>query len=138
MDFFGIGVGIEGAARVYCISARQSGRTISLINSLKTGDRVVFHNIDEAKRVKNLCKARHIKIDYIIVPTGKPYRIFDKGPSQGRTILDHSWVENFYLERIASLKYDIQTFQVKASGGDEANEETKQKAIEITKWKCEF
>ena len=134
MDFFGIGAGIEGAVKIYFQSARRTGRTISLINSLKTGDRIVFHNEKEARRVSNLCKEKGINIKYIIVPINNLSKIFEKGSSQGRTIFDHLWVEKYYLAEINKIKNEITSFQLEVSGWNEAHEKTRQQAKEYTKW----
>ena len=42
MDHFGIGAAFRAMANVYITSARRTGRTTSLLESLKDGDRVVF------------------------------------------------------------------------------------------------
>ena len=43
-DAFGIGQAVQGAARVYFQTARASGRTVAMVESLKEGDRVIFNN----------------------------------------------------------------------------------------------
>ena len=58
MDHFGIGGAILGAVRVYLHGARGTGRTTSLLESVGSGDRVVFQSTQESRRFKDLCSAR--------------------------------------------------------------------------------
>jgi ribosome-interacting GTPase 1 len=135
MDHFGIGQAIKGIMNVYFRGSRQTGRTISLIESLRGGDRVVFTNSDEARRVKRMCLERKIQIEAIVVNPKEPQCIFERGSSQGRTILDHSWVEEFYLAAIEQCGKHIDHIQREASGFGEAHLETRRKAAEMIKWR---
>ena len=131
MDIFGIGSAIKAAVGMYQIMARQSGRTITMINSLKPGDRIIFTNDKESKRVKRLCKDRDINdIRFEVSSTKNPHSLFDRGSSQGRTILDHSWVEQFYKEAIEAAERDIDYFQKELSGNGEEHIKTKLAARE--------
>lgn len=136
MDHYGIGAAVEGAARIYLQSARQTGRTTSLIESLKTGDRAVFINTREAKRVKWLCKERGVEIETIVVDPKNPLKIYDIGsvPGEGRCIFDHSWVEQFYLNAINDAREAIDTFQRETSGYGMVHIETRLRAQEVLKW----
>lgn len=135
MDAFGIGNGVQGAVNIYCQSARRTGRTTALVESLKDGDRVVFTDRREADRVKHLCKELGVAIDTMVVETTDPSRLFDKGTPTGRTVFDHSWVEKFYMEAIASAQKQIDHFQRETSGFGMAHVETRMKAQEIAKWR---
>ena len=137
MDQFGIGQAIDGAARIYFRSARQTGRTSALVESLKTGDRVVFANQQEAERVKRLCREREIDIETIVVDPKEPQRIFDRGSvgGDGRCVFDHSWVEQYYLNAISTVQKDIDRFQRETSGYGMAHIETRMKAQEMAKWR---
>ena len=59
MDAFGIGQAMEGTALTYFRASRQTGRTTSMIESLKDGDRVVFRTAGERDRVMRLLKERN-------------------------------------------------------------------------------
>jgi hypothetical protein len=133
-DFFGIGAAMRGMANVYFIQSRRSGRTISLINSLKGGDRVVFTDERHARHAQLLAKERGIELDYVIIDPRTPGSIFERASSQGRTIFDHSWVEEFFLHRIDEAIRDIDRLQVESSGYGEAHIETRRKAEEVGKW----
>lgn len=133
-DFFGIGAGIKGCIGVYLIAARNTGRTISMINSLQKGDRVVFASSKEAQRVERLCKERGIDIEYIIVAPKHPHQLFEIGTPQRRTIFDHSWVEQFYLDNIDRAENQLSRWRDELSGYGEKHIETRKKAEEFMKW----
>jgi hypothetical protein len=135
MDHFGIGQGVEAATRIYFQSGRQTGRTVSLVESVKAGDRVVFADSREAERVKRLCKERDIEIETIVVDPRTPQRIFERGSSQGRTIFDHSWVEQYYMDAIDRAQEAIDHLERETSGYGEAHRETRRKAEEMAKWR---
>ena len=135
MDHFGIGQAVKGAAHIYFHSSRHTGRTVSLVESLRDGDRVVFTNANEADRVKHMCLERNVKIDTMVIDPKEPLRIFERGSSQGRTIFDHSWVEQFYLNAIERCEYEINHLQRETSGFGEAYLETRRKAAEMAKWR---
>lgn len=116
MDHFGIGTAMYALARTLFRTAKGSGRSTSLIESLKDGDRVVFHSPAEAERVKRLCRDRRIVVDCITISPKDPSRLFGTGTSIGRTLFDHSWVEQYYLHAIENAECEIDRFQTHASG----------------------
>lgn len=134
MDMFGIGQAMKGMLNVYIQSSRRSGRTMSMVENIKNGDRVVFTNHKEAGRVRRLCEKRNVDIECIIVDPETPERLFEKGVNKGRTVFDHSWVENFYLRAIEKTQKDIDYFEMQMSGNDEVHADTRRKDIEIMKW----
>ncbi len=134
MDFFGIGQAMRGMALTYSQSSRATGRTVSMVDSVKDGDRICSTNMREAERVKRLCRERGVKVDCIVIPTHAPEKIFEHGTSIGRTIFDHSWVEDYYLKMIDRANNDIVQLQQQSSGFGEAHRETRRKAIEMGKW----
>lgn len=128
MDHFGIGAGIEGATEVYFRSARRTGRTASLVESVKHGDRVVFLSEKEGRRVQKLCRDRGIDIEIIVSdPKGAP-------SGSERTIFDHSWVKAFYLNAIQQAQDDIDYLQIQTSGRGEVHRESQRAAWEMSKW----
>lgn len=135
MDHFGIGAAVRGAAIIYMQSARQTGRTTSLVESVKDGDRIIFGDGREAKRVERLCKERGVKVECVVVSPKEPEGVFDRGTPQGRTIFDHSWVEQYYLNAIEQAQGDIDRLERQASGYGEAHRETRRRAEEIAKWR---
>ena len=97
MDAFGIGQAMKGTARVYFQASRNTGRTASMVESAKDGDRLVFADPKEADRVGRMLKERELDVECIVIAPKEARRIFERGTSQGRTIFDHQWVEQYYL-----------------------------------------
>lgn len=135
MDHFGIGAAVDGAVQIYLQSARRTGRTTSLVESVKEGDRIVFVDSREAERVNRLCLERRVNVDCIVIDPKYPERLFERGTSQGRTMFDHSWVEQYYLAAISRANSDIDHLEKQASGYGEAHRETHRRAEEIAKWR---
>lgn len=135
MDSFGIGQAMKGMAHMYFHSARGTGRTMALVESLKDGDRVIFTNSAEAARVKDLCRELGKTIETMVVDPVDPARVFERGTPQGRTVFDHSWVEQFYLVAIDACQKDIDRLQRESSGFGMAHVETRMKARELAKWR---
>jgi hypothetical protein len=135
MDHFGIGAALQSIAQVYFRSARQSGRTTSLVESVKDGDRIVFADSVEAERVRRLCLERGVTVKCIVAEPKNPGRVFERGTSEGRTLFDHSWVERYYLSAIENAQRDIDHFERLASGYGEPHRETRRRSEEIKRWR---
>jgi len=135
MDFFGIGVAVKSVVSVYFLSARRTGRTVSMLESIKDGDRIIFANSKEADRIKKLFHEYDLTdIECIVADPKTPERLLEHGTNQGRTIFDHSWVEEYYLHSIKRCEAGIDYFQREMSGYGEPHRETKRKAIELARW----
>ncbi len=134
MDHFGIGQALRGAARIYFQASRQTGRTASLVESLRDGDRVVFMDAREAEHVKNMCLEHGVKIETMVVDPRDPQRIFERGTPQGRSLFDHSWVEQYYMNALERCEQDIDNLQRESSGFGEAHLETRRRAAEMARW----
>lgn len=132
---FGIGAAIEGAAKIYMQSARSTGRTTSMVDSVKDGDRICFMNSRESDRVKRLCLERGVNVECIVIEPGLAERVFERGTPQGRLIFDHSWIEQYYLEAIKRAAAEIDRLQQQASGYGEPHRETRRRAEEMAKWR---
>jgi hypothetical protein len=134
MDLFGIGQAVKGAVSIYFRSARGGGRTISMVESVKDGDRICFTNRKEADRVSKLCQERNVSVECIVIHPHMPEKLFERGSSIGRTIFDHSWVEEYYLHAIEQCARSIDHFERETSGYGEAHRKTRRAAIESSKW----
>jgi hypothetical protein len=135
MDHFGIGQAMQAMAHVYAQSARRTGRTTSLLESLKDGDRVVFVTAQEADRVRRLCNDRGLKVDCIVLPVDRPDRLFERGTPKGRTLFDHSWVERYYIQSMERCQKEIDHWQRESSGFGAAHLETQYQAEQLAKWR---
>jgi hypothetical protein len=134
MDHFGIGAAIRAATMMYAQSARRTGRTTSLIESVKDGDRICFSSHQEARHVKALCADRGVRVECVVVSPSHPEQLLDLGTAQGRTLMDHSWVEQYYIAAIERAQAEIDQFEARLSGYGVAHRETRRRAIELAKW----
>ena len=135
MDHFGIGAAMQGMARMYFQSARRTGRTTSLVESVKDGDRIVFADSKEAERVRRLLMERGVKVECLVVQPKTPERVFERGTPEGRTIFDHTWVEQMYLQVLERTQQEIDQLERQSSGFGEAHCETKRRTEELAKWR---
>jgi len=132
MDFFGIGAAIKGAMKIYFQSARATGRTTWLIDNLRDGDRVIFHNSTEATRVEHLCRERGVKIKWSVMSFDDINKILHLKGSNKRLIFDHTWIERYYLRVIEKAQDDIRFFETPSHEDKEEYRTFKTK--EINKW----
>jgi len=135
MDHFGIGSAVKGSVRIYFQSARRTGRTTSLIESVKNGDRIYFSNRQEADRVKRLLRDREISAECVVVDPADPHSAYRVGTPSGRSVFDHTWVEQFYLDAIERCRVEIDRIERETSGFGTAHMETKRAYEEISKWR---
>lgn len=130
MDHFGIGAAVKGVVQTYFRTARGTGRTTSLIESVKDGDRVVFLTKQDAQRTERLFRDRGVVVECVIIPVDQPDRVFERGTPKGRTIFDHRWVEEFYTSAIDRAASAIDHFERQSSGYGEAHREARRQAEE--------
>ena len=135
MDHFGIGAEMESMVRVCCQSARRTGRTTAMVESLSSGDRIIFTNKQEADMVRRLARDVGKEIECVVASPSDITRLMDRRLGKGRTIFDHSWVEDYYMHVITKGRKEIDFFQHRLSGSTDPTPETRQREIEISKWK---
>jgi len=118
MDYFGIGSALKAGAEIYFRAARRSGRTTSLLESLKSGDRVIFKTQEEAHRFKRLALAQGKEIETIAADVNDSGidRIVNQRKARGRTIFDHNWVEARHLFSLENEMKLIDRMQKDFSG----------------------
>ena len=134
MDHFGIGAGLLGAANIYFNSARQTGRTTSLIESVKDGDRIVVRNQREEYCLKRRLEERGLKVDVLTIAPATLEKLFEHPTPQGRTIFDHQWLEDFYNITLESAVKSLDNMQRDLSGLGTAHAETQRGYEEMAKW----
>lgn len=128
MDFLGIGEAVTGAVRVYFKSARATGRTTRMLNSLRNGDRVYFLNHGEANHFHYACKKRNLDVECIVIPVNSPEKVFSLPAPRGRAIFDHHWLESYYEQQLRRAAEAINGLEVQSSGWSEEHEKTRDKA----------
>ena len=134
MDHFGIGKAMECMALTYSQTARGTGRTTSLIESLKSGDRVICATQREANLMDLLCRERNLVVTFVVINPSDSHiqerALRYYGTSKGRTLFDHNWIEQFYLASIRRCGEVISHVQRETSGYGAAHSETKREAEE--------
>jgi hypothetical protein len=134
-DFFGIGTAMKGMALTYFQAARATGRTTSMLVTVEDGDRIIFTDEREATRVRHLLHEMGKKrVECIVVSVNLVDKIFHRKPSEGRTIFDHTWIEEYYFNALYRANKEIRHFQQQSSGYSEAHRRTQRAAMEIRKW----
>ena len=117
MDFFGIGQAIQGAVQIYFRSARATGRTTVLLDSVKEGDRIITSTREEAHRLEHILRDRKLNVQCLRVDPRYPEKVWEQyGRSEGRTIFDHSFIEEHYLACIEEAGERISGVEKAASG----------------------
>ena len=137
MDFFGIGQAMKCMIELYTMSSRATGRSTSLADSVREGDRVVFLNNDELNHLRIMLHQRDIyNVTLVVISSLDPEKVFNIGPpSTGRTIFDHGWIEAFYERVITDAGKRLDYVETQSSGYGEAHRETKRKAQEILRYR---
>lgn len=133
-DIFGIGAAMRAMVRIYLQSARATGRTTAMIESVQSGDRIIFQTVQERDRVKRLLHAAGKKVECKVIPVERSHEAVALGRAPGRTIFDHTWVERFYESAIEESDHHLSALQQRLSHADEQRAITRQAAIELSKW----
>lgn len=127
MDDFGITNTLRVAYEMSFRSARHSGRSTRMLENFKEGDRIVV--ISEQDKRFLLSRAKEMKkdIDVVVVNSSKLGDVFMHATPTGRTIFDHRWVENFYLQQFEKSAEYLRRLQDETSGYGEPHRKTVRK-----------
>lgn len=128
MDQFGISTAVRCMVEVYCQTARRTGRTTQMLDGLKDGDRVVCLTANEARRLESLCRERGLRVSFKVLDPLYSMKIFDSGSSDGRTVFDHSWVEQYFRQSLEMAERHFDKLQRESSGFGEAHLKTQRQA----------
>lgn len=133
MDHFGIGHAMRGMAFAYFRSARQTGRTTSLIDSLKDGDRVMCATSKRAYELQRKCCERGLNVEcFVTAVSGQ--RVMERGPAKGRSLFDSQWLEQYYMAVLEHAQEEIDYLQKLTSGREEHQIASRRQADEMSKW----
>jgi hypothetical protein len=130
-DHSGIGLAISAMFQTYRQSARTTGRTTSLLESVKDGDRIIVLNGQEKTRLERELRDRKLNVDVFVMPLNRINELSHRAPSTGRTVFEHTWVEAFYELAIERAQKEIDVMQRETSGNGTAHIETMQRARAI-------
>lgn len=134
MDHFGIGAATSSMLAMYFETGRRTGRTSSLVESVKDGDRLIFTTEREARRVKTLCKERGVDIEIAVCDPAQPDGLLIRPPARGRTMFDHTWVEQFYMNKVTRATADIDYLEKVMSREPDRGEEPNRSVHNEFKW----
>jgi hypothetical protein len=117
-DIFGIGPALQGALQIYFSCARRTGRTTHLLDSVKSGDRVIFAEARHANYFESLCRGRGLSVQCCVADPRRPNEIFGMTPvlPGGRTWFDHVWIERFYAAEVDRIGRQIHEWEFRLSG----------------------
>jgi len=135
MDHFGIGAAMKCMAMTYIQGARRTGRTTSLLASLKDGDQVICVDTHQTKLLQRQCTELGLKVGCKSV---SPERIWELSPmyeAKGRTLFDHAWVEQYYVRALERAKAEIDQLQSILSTKNPDEPVSRGGRIEVEKWK---
>jgi hypothetical protein len=114
MDHFGIGAAMRGLVRAYQTASRRTGRTASLVASVKDGDLIVFADAKEARRVEGMLRERGVQASCVVVNVHDPADVLRRGlrrKAGNRAIFDHGFVEAYYAQAVEGAFNDIAALQ---------------------------
>jgi hypothetical protein len=135
MDFFGIGAALRAMARVYSETARRTGRTNMLLDSVLDGDRIICASAAEQRDLQHRLRERGLQVEVrVIDPRRSPHEMQCMGTAQGRTLFDHGWVEQSYVDALERHASFIGHWQQRLSGFGEAHRQTRRAALEQRMW----
>lgn len=108
MDHLGISHAMEAMVDLYRRASRRTGRTDELLEILKDGDRVVCSNPSSATDLRRRIGNRDLKVEVVVIPVIGAGGLLERRLPEGRTIFDHTWVEDYYemAIRVATKEID--------------------------------
>jgi len=104
------------------------------MESLKDGDRVVCATSREVAPLQRQIRERNLNVEVIVISPADPNRLMDRGSAHGRTLFDHTWVEQYYIAAIERAQQDIDHLQQQTSGWGSPHIETRRTAEEMSRW----
>lgn len=137
-DFWGIAPALKSSVDLYFSVARQTGRTTRLVESLKTGDRVIVMKIDHGRHIQRLCKERDVDITFSVIDVNDYSKLYSLGTSEGSTIFDHVWLEFFYKNELERLGKFIEESESRLSGYDWRHRETARRFAEEAEIRAQY
>lgn len=108
MKLYNIPEGVRSSIEVFFNCSRGTGRTTSMLKSLKIGDTVVFLTHEEARRVYNQCRSVGIQLLCLVAGVEEVDKIIRHSRHCDTLVLDHRWVEEYYKHAIEIATKDLE------------------------------
>jgi FAD/FMN-containing dehydrogenase len=115
MDMFGIGSAITAVVDSYFQGARRTGRTTRLLASVKAGDRIVTVDENQARLLRGLLGKDRRDVTVLVLPVKDPLR-FGTARSKGKTVFDHTWIEELYRLESGQVDNSLKYLEDRLSG----------------------
>ena len=122
MDMFGIGNAVKIAVDMVRRVSRGTGRSKLLLNTVQCDDLVIFANPNDAENFRRKIRGsnlRNIKVISAGANINMLFTHFRHSCPNGRAILDHSWIEDYYSYVIQKASDDIDMIEKTLSGNIE-------------------
>ena len=122
MDMFGIGNAVKIAVDMVHRASRRTGRSKLLLNTVQCDDLVIFANPNDAENFRRKIRGsnlRNIKVISAGANINMLFTHFRHSCPNGRAILDHSWIEDYYSYVIQKASDDIDMIEKTLSGNIE-------------------
>lgn len=111
MDEYGFGAAAQAGLRMFEQCARQSGRTMRMIERVKDGDQIVVLLEREAKRLRSLLpEAKKPGVVVIVINEHMDVEGRVRRPA-GRTFFDHEWQRMFFERAIQRAARELEAHQ---------------------------
>lgn len=118
MDQYGIGSAMQAMQAMYVNTARRAGRTTSMLQQLKDGDRVICSSQSAQRDIKNRAQKMGLKIECIHLSDF--HDMATMPPTKGMVYLDHTMVERLYEVSILCAQNEIDSWLERVNRGKES------------------
>lgn len=134
MDEYGYGEVAKVAIQLFEQSARQSGRTMRMIERVSDGDRIVVTTDQERRHIEvRLREAGKTKVR-VIVWSNDGFSDAFRGQPEGRTFFDHTWVHQHFLRCLKNAETDLEHLQRETSASWPEKLEVDKSAARFVDW----
>jgi hypothetical protein len=114
MDMFGISSAVTAVVDSYFQGARRTGRTTRLLASVKAGDRIVTVDEKQARLLRGLLGTDRRDVTVMVLPV-RDLDLSGIAHSEGKTVLDHTWVEQFYKCQLSQAENSLSRIEDRLS-----------------------
>lgn len=123
---------LQTALEIHSHTARQTGRTTELLDSLHEGDRVIVPTSNEKVNFERLLRERDLfgKVEVKVITSTNLDEVFAKvqNSSQGLTKFEHTWVEAYFEQQVKNISDSLRKLENTLSGYGEPHRITKRMA----------
>jgi|TARA_R110000851_G_scaffold13348_1_gene45615 hypothetical protein len=122
MDMFGIGNAVKIAVDMVRRVSRGTGRSNLLLKTVQSGDLVIFSTARAATEFRRRITRSGLENVKVISAGANINMLFEHyrhSCPNGRAILDHSWIEDYYSYVIEKASADINVIEQTLSGNIE-------------------